>query len=103
MSISINTNTDAYDVQRRLDADDAAQTANNAGATGAPAQAQHDVVSRVHVRHENLRASAGRLEHVDAAAAAVGATKQQIIAQPSSALAAQANLDPRNVLDLLKD
>ena len=101
--ISINTSTDSYDVQRRLDAEQAAQSAANAGAAAAPGQDQQDLVTRVQVRDQNLRASASRLEDVDAAAAAVNAAAQQISAQGQDALAAQANLDPRNVLDLLRD
>jgi flagellin len=62
---------------------------------------QHTVAS-ISVASENLNASASRIRDLDVAAEMVNFTKTQILQQAGTAILAQANSAPQNVLALLR-
>ena len=83
---------------------DAALTAvNTARATlGAIQNRFMSVVSSLQVTSENLSASRSRIQDTDFAAETANLTKSQILQQAGTAMLAQANALPNNVLTLLK-
>jgi flagellin len=61
-----------------------------------------DAVSNLGVYEENISAAQSRIRDVDVAAETVNFTKLQILSQSGTAMLAQANSAPQNVLSLLK-
>ena len=60
------------------------------------------VVSNLQTTSENLSASRSRIQDTDFAAETAALTKNQILQQAGTAILAQANSLPNNVLSLLK-
>ena len=60
------------------------------------------VVSNLQTTSENLSASRSRIQDTDFAAETANLTKAQILQQAGTAMLAQANSLPNNVLSLLK-
>jgi flagellin len=61
-----------------------------------------DAVSNLGVYEENISAAQSRIRDVDVAAETVNFTKLQILSQSGTAMLAQANSAPQNVLSLLR-
>ena len=61
-----------------------------------------DAVSNLGVYQENISAAQSRIRDVDVAAETVNFTKLQILSQSGTAMLAQANSAPQNVLSLLR-
>ena len=59
-------------------------------------------LANIGIYQENLVAAESRIRDVDMAAETVEMTKQQILSQAGTAMLAQANQLPQNVLSLLK-
>lgn len=72
------------------------------GNLGAVQNALEHVVNNLGVASENLAASESRIRDLDVAAEMVSFTKSQILQQAGTAILAQANQAPQNVLSLLK-
>ena len=62
---------------------------------------EHTIAS-ISVASENLTASESRIKDLDVAAEMVTFTKTQILQQAGTAILAQANQAPQNILTLLK-
>jgi len=84
-------------------ADGALNSINSARATlGAVQDRFTSVVSNLQTTSENLSASRSRIQDTDFAAETANLTKNQILQQAGTAILAQANSLPNNVLSLLK-
>ncbi len=76
---------------------------SNARSTlGAIQNRLEDTVDNLGVYQENISAAQSRIRDVDVAAETVNFTKLQILSQSGTAMLAQANSAPQNVLSLLK-
>jgi len=83
--------------------DAALQAVNTARATlGALQNRFSSVVSNLQTTSENLTASRSRIQDADFAAETSSLTRAQILQQAGTAMLAQANAVPQNVLALLK-
>ena len=83
--------------------DSALTQVNNARATLGAVQSRFtSVVSNLQTTSENLSASRSRIQDTDFAAETANLTKNQILQQAGTAILAQANSLPNNVLSLLK-
>jgi flagellin len=69
---------------------------------GAVQNRLEDTVDNLGVYQENISAAQSRIRDVDVAAETVNFTKLQILSQSGTAMLAQANSAPQNVLSLLK-
>jgi len=84
-------------------ADSALSTVNSARATlGAVQNRFESVVTSVQTTAENLSASRSRIQDADFAAETANLTRAQILQQAGTAVLAQANAAPQNVLALLQ-
>ena len=85
------------------DIDAAITSVSNARSTlGAIQNRLEDTVDNLGVYQENISAAQSRIRDVDVAAETVNFTKLQILSQSGTAMLAQANSAPQNVLSLLK-
>jgi flagellin len=85
------------------DIDAAITSVSNARSTlGAIQNRLEDTVDNLGVYQENISAAESRIRDVDIAAETVNFTKLQILSQSGTAMLAQANSAPNNVLSLLK-
>jgi flagellin len=83
--------------------DQAITSVSNARSTlGAVQNRLEHAVSNLGVYQENISAAESRIRDVDIAAETVNFTKLQILSQSGTAMLAQANSAPNNVLSLLK-
>jgi flagellin len=83
--------------------DTAITSVSNARSTlGAVQNRLEHAVSNLGVYQENISAAESRIRDVDIAAETVNFTKLQILSQSGTAMLAQANSAPNNVLSLLK-
>ncbi|MEO8314605.1 MAG: flagellin [Pseudomonadota bacterium] len=87
-----------------LSAIDAALTSvsSSRAALGATQSRFESTISNLQVTTENLSAARGRILDTDFAAETANLTKAQILQQAGTAMLAQANASPQNVLSLLK-
>jgi flagellin len=84
-------------------ADSALTSVNSARATlGAVQNRFSSVVANLQTGAENLSASRSRIQDADFAAETAALTKSQILQQAGTAVLAQANAIPQNVLSLLQ-
>jgi flagellin len=85
------------------DIDAAITSVSNARSTlGAIQNRLEDTVDNLGVYQENISAAQSRIRDVDVAAETVNFTKLQILSQSGTAMLAQANSAPQNVLSLLR-
>jgi flagellin len=85
------------------DIDAAITSVSNARSTlGAIQNRLEDTVDNLGVYEENISAAESRIRDVDVAAETVNFTKLQILSQSGTAMLAQANSAPQNVLSLLR-
>jgi flagellin len=83
--------------------DTAIASVSNARSTlGAIQNRLEDTVDNLGVYQENITAAESRIRDVDVASETVNFTKLQILSQAGTAMLAQANSAPQNVLSLLK-
>ena len=109
-SVTTTTGINSLDVSNYANAqlaiqqvDSALQTVNTARATlGAYQNRFTSVVSNLQTASENLSASRSRIQDTDFAAETANLTRAQILQQAGTAMLAQANALPQNVLTLLK-
>lgn len=100
-SVSVDSVDAANDAMRRVDA--ALTTVNSIRADlGAVQNRFESVISNLQASSENLAASRGRIVDADFATETANLTRSQILQQAGTAMLAQANGLPQNVLSLLR-
>ena len=100
-AIDISTQANAQTALGTLDTD--IDTVSGARATfGAVQNRFESVISSIQSYTENLSASRSRIQDADFAAETANLTKVQILQQAGTAMLAQANAAPQNVLSLLR-
>ncbi|MEM7364696.1 MAG: flagellin [Pseudomonadota bacterium] len=100
-NLDISTVSGANDALASIDA--ALSTVNNTRATlGAVQNRFESVVSNLNSRTENLSAARSRIQDADFAMETAALTRSQILQQAGTAMLAQANSLPQNVLSLLR-
>jgi flagellin len=101
---TVNLNSTTGDPQGAIDAiDNAIKGVSTARATmGAYQNRFQHTVNNLNVAVENLTASDSQIRDVDMASEMTNFTKNQILVQAGTAMLAQANQTPQNVLSLLK-
>jgi len=102
-SISFSNIGSAASATAISDIDAAITSVSNARSTlGAIQNRLEDTVDNLGVYQENISAAQSRIRDVDVAAETVNFTKLQILSQSGTAMLAQANSAPQNVLSLLR-
>ena len=100
-SLDISSATGAQNAILAMDA--ALDTVNNArGTLGAMQSRFESAVSNIQIQSENLSAARSRIVDADFAAETAALTRGQILQQAGTAMLAQANSLPNNVLSLLR-
>ena len=98
--MSVETPEDAWLAIKRVD--DALNQVNEARATlGAVQSRFENAVSNIQVQSENTAAARGRIMDADFAAETANLSRAQILQQAGTAMVAQANQLPQQVLQLL--
>jgi flagellin len=101
---AINVSDSSFNADTALKAIDAAITsvsATRAGLGAVQNRLEHTIAS-LGVASENMSASESRIKDLDVAAEMVKFTKTQILQQAGTAILAQANSAPQNILTLLR-
>ncbi|MBS0354809.1 MAG: flagellin FliC [Proteobacteria bacterium] len=103
-AIAVNISASSGAAQTAIDAiDQALTTVNNArGQWGAVQNRFSSVVQTLQVASENAKSSRGRIMDADFAQETANMTRGQILQQAGTAMVAQANSMPNNVLSLLR-
>ncbi|MBL8302046.1 MAG: flagellin [Ideonella sp.] len=100
-TLSIETVEDAWLALKQID--DSLNQVNSARATlGAVQSRFENAVSNIMIQSENTSASRGRIMDADFAAETANMSRAQILQQAGTAMVAQANQLPQQVLSLLK-
>jgi flagellin len=101
---------DGIDITNQEDSNQAIETINNALETvsgerakfGAMQNRLEHTINNLRVAGENLQAAESRIRDADMASEMVSLNKDKIISQSGTAMLAQANSQPQNVLQLLR-
>jgi len=100
-TLNVNTDKDAWIAIKKLDS--ALDQVNGARATlGAVQSRFENAVANIQIQAENLSAARGRIMDADFAAETANLSRAQILQQAGTAMVAQANMLPQQVLQLLK-
>jgi flagellin len=100
-SLSITTVEDAWLAMKQID--DSLNQVNEARATlGAVQSRFENAVSNIMIQSENTAAARGRIVDADFASETANLSKAQILQQAGTAMVAQANQLPQQVLSLLR-
>jgi flagellin len=100
-TLNVNTDKDAWIAIKKLDS--ALDQVNGARATlGAVQSRFENAVANIQIQSENLSAARGRIMDADFAAETANLSRAQILQQAGTAMVAQANMLPQQVLQLLK-
>jgi flagellin len=99
--LSITTSEDAWLAIKKVD--DALEQINNARATLGAVQSRFEAaVSNIGIQSENTAASRGRIVDADFASETANLSRAQVLQQAGTAIVAQANQLPQQVLQLLR-
>ena len=99
--LSVETAEDAWLAMKQID--DSIKQVNEARATlGAVQSRFENAVSNIQIQSENTAAARGRIVDADFAAETANLSKSQILQQAGTAMVAQANQLPQQVLSLLR-
>jgi flagellin len=101
---------EGIDITNQSDSNQAIETINNALETvsgerakfGAMQNRLEHTINNLRVAEENLQAAESRIRDTDMASEMVNLNKDRIITQSGTAMLAQANVTPQNVLQLLR-
>jgi flagellin len=100
-TLNVNTDKDSWIAIKKLDS--ALDQVNSARATlGAVQSRFENAVANIQIQSENLSAARGRIMDADFAAETANLSRAQILQQAGTAMVAQANMLPQQVLQLLK-
>ncbi|MBL8302045.1 MAG: flagellin, partial [Ideonella sp.] len=100
-TLSIETVEDAWLAMKQID--DSIKQVNSARATlGAVQSRFENAVSNIMIQSENTSAARGRIVDADFAQETANMSKSQILQQAGTAMVAQANQLPQQVLSLLR-
>jgi flagellin len=100
-TLNVNTDKDSWIAIKKLDS--ALDQVNSARATlGAVQSRFENAVANIQIQAENLSAARGRIMDADFAAETANLSRAQILQQAGTAMVAQANMLPQQVLQLLK-
>ena len=100
-SLSVETDADTWVAIKKID--NALDQINGArGTLGALQSRFENAVSNIQIQSENLAAARGRIMDADFAAETANLSRAQILQQAGTAMVAQANQLPQQVLSLLK-
>ena len=110
LGIAGATEEEAISISTQADANNAIKTVNDAlervsverAKFGALQNRLEHTINNLRVSGENLQASESRIRDADMADEMVGLNKDKIISQSGTAMLAQANTTPQNVLQLLR-
>jgi flagellin len=98
--LSVTSQTGAQNALTKLDAAIAQESSVRSG-FGATSNRLEHTINNVAISRENLAAAESRIRDVDMAAEMTQLTRHQILMQSGTAMLAQANVQPQNVLSLL--
>ena len=99
--ISVKTQSDSWDALKRIDS--AIDQVNSArGQLGALQTRFEKAVENIDIQSENISAARGRIVDTDFASETANLSRSQILQQAGTAMVAQANQLPQNVLSLLR-
>ncbi|WP_313602442.1 flagellin [Comamonas jiangduensis] len=100
-TLSVSTQADAWVAMKKIDS--AIDQVNSArGDLGALQTRFEKTVENIDIQNENISAARGRIVDADFAAETANLSRSQILQQAGTAMVAQANQLPQNVLSLLR-